>query len=162
MTKNELVAAEVETWNRTPFHPQQAVRGRGVDCKMLPAGIARDLGFPEAQSFYALTTGYSLNKRNGLPHRLLLEGLSALFDQVPVTQEGDGRGLRLIGAVPGDILLLKVQALSYRPSHLAIVSRRDGHAWHAQIEPNDFVKEASLRSLLKKCPLHSVWRWRDG
>jgi cell wall-associated NlpC family hydrolase len=52
-TRGDLVAAEVEKWNRTPFHEQQATKGRGCDCKGLLWGVARDLGFPEAESFYA-------------------------------------------------------------------------------------------------------------
>lgn len=139
------MAREVELWDRTPFHPQQAVRGRGVDCKMLPAGIARDLGFPEAQSVYALTTDYDLGKRHGLPHRTLLEGMQALFDRVDEIR-------------PGRLLLLKVRG---QPAHLAIASRTEGRAWHAQIDPNPFVKEASIRSLTKMFPLHSIWAWRD-
>jgi hypothetical protein len=146
MSRGDLVALEVELWDRTPFHAQQAVRGKGVDCKMLPAGIARDLKFPEAESIYALTTDYDLGKRDGLPHRTLLEGMAALFDKVEDIQ-------------PGDLLLLNVKG---KPAHLAIASRREGRAWHAQIEPNAYVKEASLRSLLKMFPLHSVWRWRDA
>lgn len=145
MTKDELVAVEVERWKGTPFDPQQCCRGAGVDCKMLPAGIARDLGFPEAQSFYAVTRGYDLTRRAGLPHQLLLEGMEALFERVEEIR-------------PGRLLLLK---WNRRPAHIAIASRREGFAWHAQIEPNPFVKEASLRSLTKMFPLHSIWAWRD-
>jgi hypothetical protein len=145
LSRDELVAREVELWDRTPFHPQQAVRRRGVDCKMLPAGIARDLKFPEAHSIYALTTNYDLSQRSGLPHSLLLEGMAALFDRVDEIK-------------PGRLLLLKVRG---RPAHIAIASRNEGRAWHAQIDPNPWVKEASIRSLLKLFPLHSIWAWRD-
>lgn len=145
MSKDALVARQVELWARTPFDPAQCCRGAGVDCKMLPAGVARDLGFPEANSVYALTRDYDLTKKNGLPTRVLLEGMNALFDRV-----ADIR--------PGRLLLLRWRGT---PAHLAIASRREGFAWHAQIEPNAFVKEASLRSLLKVFPLHSVWAWRD-
>jgi hypothetical protein len=159
LTKNEQVALEVERWNRTPFDPQQCCRGAGVDCKMLPAGIARDLGFPEAQSVYALTRDYDLTRKNGLPHKMLLEGMRALFDPVEEARvEGTRAGARIVGVIPGDVLLLK---WSMVPAHLAIVSRKDGFAWHAQIEPNDFVKEASVRSLLSRFPFHSAYRWRD-
>jgi hypothetical protein len=139
-----MVAAEVQKWKGTPFHPQACSRGHGVDCKMLPAGVARDLGFPEAQSFYALTTDYRLTRRNGLPYRTLIEGMAALFDQVDDIR-------------PGDLLLLKIHG---QPAHLAIASRTEGRAWHAQIEPNPYVKEASIRALTKMFPLHSIWRWR--
>jgi hypothetical protein len=143
--RNALVAQEVELWDRTPFEPQQAVRGRGVDCKGLPAGIARELGFPEAQSLYARFVEYDLKRKHGLPYKLFVEGMAALFDRTDEIK-------------PGHLLLLKVGG---QPAHLAIASRNEGRAWHAQIEPNAFVKEASLRSLLKMFPLHSIWRWRD-
>lgn len=145
MSKGELVAVEAEKWAKTPFHPQQAVRGRGVDCKGLPWGIARDLGFPEAESFYARFIGYDLSKKKGLPFDLFVEGMAALFDKAEDIR-------------PGDLLLLKVGG---KPAHLAVASKTEGRAWHAQIEPNAYVKEASLRSLLKLFPLHSIWRWRD-
>lgn len=144
-SKDELVALEVEKWARTPFDPGQCCRGAGVDCKMLPAGVARDLGFPEAQSVYAVTREYDLTRKDGLPHKLLLEGFRALFDRVPDIR-------------PGRLLLLKVGP---KPAHVAIASRKEGYAWHAQISPNPFVKEASIRSLLKFFPLHSIWAWRD-
>jgi hypothetical protein len=145
VTRGDMVAAEVERWDRTPFHPQQRARGYGVDCKGLPWGVAAELGFPEAQSRYANFITYDLTARNGLPHKLLLEGMAALFDRVEEIE-------------PGDILLLKIGGL---PAHIAIASRNEGRAWHAQLGPNAFVKEASLRSLLKMFPLHSIWRWRD-
>lgn len=148
--RGDLVAAEVELWNRTPFEPNQSCRGAGTDCKGLLLGVARDLGFPEAQSMYGLFNDYRLNKRGKLPHELLVEGFTNLFDRAEDA------------ILPGDVLLLKVEAYHYRPAHIAIASRTEGRAWHAQIEPNAFVKEATLRSLLKKCPLHSHWRWRDN
>lgn len=149
MTRGELVALEVEKWNHTPFEPNQCCKDAGVDCKMLAVGVARALGFPEADSVYALTREYDLSKRGKLPHELFLEGMVALFDRVEEIR-------------PGDLLLLKVHAYNYRPAHLAIASRTEGRAWHAQIEPNAYVKEATTRSLFAKCPLHSIWRWRDG
>lgn len=145
MTKDELVAVEVERWDRTPFVPKQATKGRGVDCRGLLYGIARDLGFPEAANVYALDIGYDLGSRRGLPHARLVEGFDSIFER---TDE----------IVPGGPLLLKWGGL---PGHIAIASRREGYAWHAQIEPNAFVKEASQRSLLKMFPLFQAYRWRD-
>jgi cell wall-associated NlpC family hydrolase len=144
-TRGALVAAEVEKWNRTPFHEQQATLGRGCDCKGLLWGIARDLGFPEAESFYATFIAYDLTAKGGVPHRLLREGLDRLFD-------------RAEDILPGDVLLLNLGSV---PGHLAIASRTPGLAWHAQVAPNAYVKEASLRSLLKMFPLVTVNRWKD-
>lgn len=144
MTRGELFASEIAKWDRTPFHEQQAARGRGCDCKGLIWGAARDLGFPEAESFYATFIEYDLGRR--VPHKLLCEGMEALFERAEDIR-------------PGDILLLKI---SGQPAHLAVASLNEGRAWHAQIAPNPFVKEATLRSLLKMFPLHSVWRWHAG
>lgn len=145
MSRGGLVAREVELWDRTPFHPHAAARGAGVDCKGLLYGVARDLRFPEAQTFYATCIDYDLTRKTGLPHELLLEGFQRLFER---TDE----------ITPGCPLLLNVRG---KPSHIAIASRTDGRAWHAQIEPNAFVKEASTRSLFKMFPPHSFWRWRE-
>jgi cell wall-associated NlpC family hydrolase len=104
-------------------------------------GVARELGFPEAESLYAKVADYSPTRP--VPSALLKEGIAAIFDPVEEMQ-------------PGDILLLKVGG---RPSHIAIYSG-EGRAIHAQIGPKNWVKEASLRALLKKFPMDSVWRWR--
>jgi cell wall-associated NlpC family hydrolase len=145
VTRGEMVAQALPGWKGTPFHDRARAKGKGCDCKGLLWGVADELGFPEAQSPYARHTDYSLTKRHGIPSDELLEGFTALFDRVDEVR-------------PGDILLLK---LGRTPGHIAICSG-EGKAYHAQISPNAYVKEASLRSLLKMFPLHSVWRWRDA
>lgn len=142
-TVNELVVAEAREWLGTKFHPQASAKGHGCDCKGLVIGVARELGRPEADSFHAGICDYDLKKT--IDWRLLKEGMAAMFDRVDEPQ-------------PGDVLLLKVHG---RPGHLAIVTEND-RAIHAQIAPNDRVKETTVRALLKVCPLDSVWRWRDG
>jgi cell wall-associated NlpC family hydrolase len=141
--RGDLVAAEARTWCGTPFRWQASQKGVGCDCKGLVWGVARELGFPEADSLYANMADYSPNRP--VDGKLLKRGLSEVFDPVE-----DMR--------PGDVLLLKI---GRNPSHLAIYVG-DGKAVHAQIGSKDWVKEASLRSLLKMFPLDSVWRWRDG
>jgi NlpC/P60 family putative phage cell wall peptidase len=141
MTRGEAVAAEARAWLGTPFRWQASVKGVGCDCKGLLWGVARELGFPEAESLYAKVADYSPTRP--VPSALLKEGIAAIFDPVEEMQ-------------PGDILLLKVGG---RPSHIAIYSG-EGRAIHAQIGPKNWVKEASLRALLKKFPMDSVWRWR--
>jgi cell wall-associated NlpC family hydrolase len=103
--------------------------------------VAHDLGFPEAQSIYALDTNYSLTRSSGIPALRLKEGFAALFDRVDDMQ-------------PGDILLCKVGG---KPGHIAIF---DGaRAWNAL--PDSGVRSRSLRALFHKFPLDSVWRWRE-
>jgi cell wall-associated NlpC family hydrolase len=142
-TRGELVAAEVREWLGTKFVWQASAKGVGCDCKGLLWGVARELGFPEAESLYARVADYSPTRP--VPSALLKEGIASIFD--PVTE-----------LEPGDVLLLKIGG---KASHIAIVSG-EGRAIHAQIGSKDWVKEASLRSLLKMFPLDSAWRWRDG
>lgn len=140
------MAAEALRWVGTPFHDQASVRGAGADCKGLLWGVARELTYPEADSVFATFVTYDLRRRGGVPAQLLKQGLASLFDPV-----APGAALE-----PGDVLLLKHGGVA---QHLAIVVSEQT-AVHAQISPNDRVKEASLRSLLKLCPLDSAWRWR--
>lgn len=146
-TRGELAAAEAREWCGTPFKWQQAVKGPGggCDCKMLVAGVARECGFPEAQSIYADMSAYSPKKP--VDCSLLIEGLKAVFDLLPRDSETQ----------IGDVLLLKYKG---RPQHVAIVTGPD-KAVHAQLGPKDWVKETRLATLLRAYPLHSIFRWRD-
>lgn len=138
----ERVVAEAREWIGTKFHAQASVKGVGCDCKGLVWGVARELGLPEANTFHAQVADYDLTKKDfGAP---LKAGMAEVF--VPVDE-----------MIPGDVLLLTVHG---KPGHLAIVTE-NGRAIHAQIAPNDRVKETTLRALLKMCPLDSVWRWHD-
>jgi hypothetical protein len=49
------------------------VKGVGCDCKGLVQGVARELGFPEAESFYATFASYRPDRP--VPSRLLIEGM---------------------------------------------------------------------------------------
>jgi cell wall-associated NlpC family hydrolase len=142
-TRGELVAAEAREWLGTKFIWQASQKGVGCDCKGLLWGVARELGFPEAESLYAKVADYSPTRP--VPSALLKEGFAAIFDPVSEMQAGD-------------VLLVR---LGGRPCHIAIYSG-EGKAIHAQIGSKDWVKETSLRALLKKFPLDSVWRWRHG
>lgn len=146
--RGALVAAEAREWIGTPFVWQASQKGVGCDCKGLVWGVARELGFPEASTFYARVANYAQNKP--VPSALLKEGMAAVFD--PVRGEP---GL-------GDVLLLKIGQPPVHPAHLAIVSG-DDRAIHAQLSGSrEWVKETRLAALLKLNPLHSAWRWRDG
>lgn len=141
-SRGELVAAEARTWVGTRFVWQASQKGQGCDCKGLIHGVARELGFPEAEAFHANVADYRQDRP--VPVALLKKGMAAVFDRAKDIE-------------PGDVLLLNHRN---RPEHLAI-ALGEGKAVHAQIAPKDWVKETSLRALLKACPLDSVWRWRD-
>lgn len=142
-SRGEMVAAEARTWVGTPFHWQASQKGVGCDCKGLVWGVARNLGFPEAETFYASVADYRPDRP--IPAALLKEGMAAVFDRAEDIR-------------PGDVLLLRVKG---KAQHLAIAVS-ETRAVHAQIGLKDWVKEINLRALLKACPLDSVWRWRDG
>jgi cell wall-associated NlpC family hydrolase len=148
MMTGARVAEEARQWVETPFVWGQATKGRGCDCKGLVAGVARELELPEAESVYALWSTHRPDRP--VPNDLLKEGLASLFDPVDV------RGGELLE--DGMVLLLQLPNGS---GHLAIVTENGTRAVHAQIEPNDKVKETSLRAMLKVCRLMSAWRWRE-
>lgn len=152
VTRGELIAIEARTWIGTPVHEQQSVKGHGVDCKGLVAGAARELGFPEASSIYALDIGYVIFRRGGIPVPRLMEGLAATFDRVP-------RGAPF---ALGDVLLVRVHGIA---QHLAIVVSETTvvHASHHRKESRSIVKETELEALLHPsvCPLVAAYRWRE-
>src|SRR5687768_13422801 len=106
--RGELVATEAREWIGTPFAWQQSAKGKGCDCKGLLWGVARELGFPEAESLYAKVANYSPTRP--VPSALLKEGFAAIFD--PVASIEDAR--------PGDILLLRT-TIGGPAGHIAIV-----------------------------------------
>lgn len=148
MTRGDLVAAEARGWIRTPFRWQASQKRVGCDCKGLLWGVARELGFPEAESLYAQVADYSQDRP--VPSALLKEGFASIFDPV--------EDLR-----PGDILLLKIGwPVPRAAGHIAIVGEDVSRAIHAKGDGDKaWVKETRLAALLKMCPLDSAWRWRD-
>lgn len=137
---SEVIVAEARQWIGTPFVWGQSQKGVGCDCKGLVQGVAREIGLPEAQTFYATFASYRPDKP--VPTALLKEGMAKVFagaDQMK----------------PGDVLLLKMHG---RAQHLAICCGDTAiHAWAVGKER---VKETRLELLLKVCPLDSVWRFR--
>jgi cell wall-associated NlpC family hydrolase len=138
-----MIAAEAATWKGTPFRWGQSVKGVGCDGKGLVQGVARELGFPEAETFYAKVSHYRDDRP--VPYALLKEGMAAVFDRADTIQ-------------PGDVLLLKEMG---KAQHLAIAIS-ETRLVHARGKGDkEWVAENRIASLLKLCPLDSVWRWRD-
>lgn len=140
VTRGQAVAAEAREWIGTPVVWQQSAKQRGVDCKGLVQGVARQLGYPEADSAHAAFVTYS--DHVPVPVDDLRAGLQDLFDQVDE-------------AKPGDILLLNWRG---RAQHLAIVID-DRSVVHARGSAGKVV-EARLSALCRMSAIDSIWRWR--
>jgi len=134
--RSDIVAAARE-WIDTPFVWQASVKGVGADCRGLISGVARDLGLPEADSFYARTADYAK-----VDPALLKAGLRAVFD--PATVER-----------PGDVLLLDIGG---KPQHLAIYvgCGRMIHTYGNNL--SRVIEVAMGRAWRDK--IDSVWTWR--
>lgn len=135
------VAEQAELWIGTPFRWQAQLRGIGCDCKGLVAGVARELGLPEANSVEAIAANYERR----VPTNALRAGLARLFDRVDERQAGD-------------VLLIRVSGVA---QHLAIAAPRDG-------APSRVI-EAMCRGPQCVRPyrrsadeIDSIWRWRHG
>lgn len=136
LLRSDIVAA-ARGWIDTPFVWQASVRGVGCDCRGLISGTARDLGLPEADTFYARTADYT-----NVDKALLKAGLRALFDPVTVEQ-------------PGDVLLLRV---GDKAQHLAIYAGC-GRMIHTYGKGPSKVMEVPMGRAWRDA-IDSVWTWR--
>jgi cell wall-associated NlpC family hydrolase len=148
------VAAEALEWLGTPFKWGQSVKGEGCDCKGLIAGVARELGRTEGDSFYGLLRTYRVDRP--VPAKTLLEGFEQLFDRVFLAGAPSQSNLALAELAPGRLLLLNYGG---RPAHMAIYVGND-RAVHAYPSVRSKVIERDLAVLFHRHPLHSIWRWR--
>ncbi len=134
----DQIIAEARSWIGTPFHWEASVKGVGCDCKGLVAGVARNLGRPEAASRFASATAY--NRK--IDTKLLKQGLTELFDPAPIP-------------MPGDVLLLRVAGI---PMHLAIMVS-DCRMVHTYGKGPRMVIEVPMGSIWKSA-IDSAWAWR--
>jgi cell wall-associated NlpC family hydrolase len=137
----QAIAAEAETWLGTPFHWQGRVKGAGVDCKGLVAGVAAACGRHEGSSLEALAGDYGAK----VDSRRLKVGLARLFDKVSERQAGD-------------VLLLIVGG---KPQHLALAAPTEGKPSRTiQATCSGPCKVVAVR--VPSAMVDSIWRWRDG
>lgn len=134
-----LVARQAEQWIDVPFVWQGRIRS-GCDCKGLLAGIAAELGYPEADRIEALCGDYGYK----VPTARLREGLRAVFDRVPI---GD--------RMAGDVLLCVVGG---KPQHLAICAPQPGRAERVieALELAGKVRPFRRGTIV----IDSAWRWK--
>lgn len=137
----QQIAAEAETWIGTPFHWQGRVKGAGVDCKGLLAGVAAACGRSEADSLEALAGDYGDSKP--VPVARLKEGLARLFDRAWERQ-------------PGDVLLCFVHG---KAQHLAIAAPIEGQLSRT-IQAMQVGPQQVLAIRVPQGSVDSIWRWR--
>lgn len=103
MIRDEIVA-EALTWNDTPYHHQAMVKGIGVDCAQLVAGIGFATGCAPLQVIPTYSTQWHLHNKE----ERLLETLHSFGCQE----------INIDDAQPGDILTFTFGRVN---SHLAIL-----------------------------------------
>lgn len=137
----ELVAAQAEQWIGTPFKWQGRVRA-GCDCKGLIAGVAAELGRPEADNPELRAGDYGAHVSTAR----LKAGLADMFDRVAEPQAGD-------------VLLVLTGG---KPQHLAIFAPRGPSGGLRVIEAmhKGVMQVRPFRRSLAE--VDSIWRWRNG
>jgi NlpC/P60 family putative phage cell wall peptidase len=109
MTTRADVLRVAQTWLGTRWQHQAWIKGVGTDCIGLVAGVALELGLPEAIAWAADPTQHSYG-RDPQP-AALLTNVVRFLDPISLGTER-----------PGDILLLR---FSREPQHFAILSAPD-------------------------------------
>lgn len=72
-TDNELIVTEALTWVGTPYHHQACVKGVGVDCAMLVAGVANAVGIEVLNTPTNYSTQWNLHNEDPWLIRVLEE-----------------------------------------------------------------------------------------
>lgn len=98
------IVAEARSWIGTPFHHQQCVKGHGVDCIQLVAGVGSALGLCER-----IHASKSTYRRLPSP-RTLLAGLESAL-------------VRVTELLPGDVVAIEWRA--GLPTHVGIFTEED-------------------------------------
>lgn len=137
MMRGHRFADQAEQWIGSPFQWQGRVRV-GCDCKGLLAGVAGELGFPEASSLEALCGDYGAI----VPVSRLKAGLARLFDKATERQRGD-------------ILLVAASGIA---QHLCIAAPLPGMRWRTIEALHTGPKQVIA---FRREKVVSIWRWRD-
>lgn len=117
MIAREAIIREASTWIGTRFRHQGAVKGVGCDCIGLIAGVAKNVGIPEAEAFLA-DKEFRAYGREPQAH-LLLAACAKYLDMVKLGDEQIG-----------DIFVMRFRQ---DPMHFGFLSRRNPdyllHTW---------------------------------
>ena len=144
------IVAEARTWIGTPVVWEASLKGVGCDCRGLVAGVARELGRPEAAELEARVVGYA----GRIEETALLAGLDRLF----LRQAQDERGGWSLA--PGDVLAFRYpnKRRQMTVQHLAIATT-EGRMVHAYMGDPARVCEVPIGAFWSR-RLAGVWRWR--
>ena len=120
------IIAEAISWVRTPFHDDARLKGIGVDCAQLVAGVYLDAGVVPAFEIPRYTAQWFMHRSE----EKLLDFVSRFGREIP---ESDVR--------PGDLAIYKI-ARAY--AHAAIIVDWPSEIIHAHM-PSRMVVRASPR-----------------
>lgn len=107
MVDAQLIVDQARSWLGTPFHHQAATKGVGCDCIGLIAGVAKELGLPEANEFFSTPELRSYGRQPD--PTLLLTHCERLLTRIDFSE-----------ARPGDVLLMRFKV---EPQHFALLTR---------------------------------------
>lgn len=141
------ILAETARWRGTRVQWGQCQRGRGVDCKMLPAGVAIALGIPEGKTWASQTKTY----RHSFRAEQMLQGLADTLIQTDNPQ-------------PGDVLAIIMGRHETLPRHLAIIMREEPEL--PDLRRAGWMMHAYGGGVARVCEvpyarrrIHSFWTW---
>lgn len=137
ITRVQLVA-EALSWEGTPAHWQQCVKGRACDCFSLIWGIAREIGMPEAKSFDFRFQNYRRDFSGEFMLKILRETL------VPTN-----------APQPGDVMAIRIKHSQELPRHLAMIVSETRMIHCYGLGP----RRAIVVPIGKSRPIHSFWTW---
>jgi cell wall-associated NlpC family hydrolase len=140
MPKFEDVVVEARTWVGTPYHHQQCVKGHGVDCAQLVAGVGHALGL-----LPVLPRQYVRYSRTPNP-RQMQSVLELFMNPLPAGAEQFG-----------DVAWMCWQ--EGLPQHLGIYSDSHGGGIIHALASEGKVVETDLDNWTRKM-IHGWWRYR--
>jgi hypothetical protein len=146
ITRDDILR-EAARWRGTPVQWGQCQRGRAVDCKGLPAGIAIALGIPEGRKWAAQIKTY----RHSFRSERMMEGLEDTL-------------IRTDNPQPGDVLAIMMGRGEVLPRHLAIIMRAEPEI--PDLRRAGWMMHAYGGGVARVCEvpyarrrIHSFWTW---
>lgn len=145
MTLAQDIVRQARTWDKTPFHHQARLKGKGCDCLGLIVGVVDELGLKDRNG-RPLASYDEITYPTEPDGAYLTKKLTELLDEVPIAE-----------AQPGDLALFKVRE---NPQHLAILTDYEGELGMIHcFAPSRAVVEHRLDDDWKQ-QIAKVFRWQ--